>query len=73
MLSITTPMAVETVVMCYTMQDNKYKIKYKTKELDAPGSGGDLTTVPSFISFTIELASESVIGESVHGTDPTSA
>jgi hypothetical protein len=32
------------------------------------------TTAPSFISpFTIELADESVIGESFHGTDPTGA
>jgi hypothetical protein len=34
--------------------------------------GGDFTTGLSFITpFMIELASEPVIGESVHGTDPT--
>jgi hypothetical protein len=46
------------------------------EEIISTGSynGEDFTTVLSFISlFTIELASEPVIGESVHGTDPTGA
>jgi hypothetical protein len=74
MFKITTPTAVDRVVMCYIGHEHiqtKEPNKVKRRKLTASNGGGLRTAFLCPNPFEIELASESGTDESVQGTEVT--